>query len=185
MKNWNDIRGVVVYTYGKPNGNYFCSLKDAIIALYRGYYSYWNSRSFISQINNTGLLGGEYTYGRPTDTWHIYDELDLLIPHWKIVEVYNNCSDEELGCWWARKKKFKFRDGPVQGVWHRRGGYHGKGYVWQALKADYFDRFDEELKEYKFKRRHYKDRFNDFVCWERDSNYGERSWKEYRKTRWK
>ncbi len=188
MKNWNKIGAVVVYS-NSPNPKCYASLKDAIVSLNRGYSHYWERVPFIDQINKRGWMTHGDFYIEIGDRYLIRDDLGLLIPHWRIKYEYENLSDQELNDWryWYRNKKnYKFRDGPVPGRGGWRGGSRAAKKLWQAVKADHYDNHDEDLKEYKFKRRNYDHRFAEFIDWDcYHGDWGIRNWKKYRKTQWK
>lgn len=188
MKNWNNIGAVVVYEYGKSNPKWYASLKDAMIDLERGYSSYWEKRPLLDRINKRGWVGSDFW--DCGDRYLIKDDLGLVVPHWKITEVYNNLSYDDINAWrhWAYPPKgYKFRCGPVPGRgYYWRGGSRAAKNLWQAVKADHIDKHDEELKEYRFKRRDYHDRFMEFIDWDcNKSDWRDRNWKRHRNHQWK
>lgn len=190
MKNWNNIGAVVLYSKDNRNGRWFNCLEDAVRTLRRNYWDQidpidvCNVKGYISFSSYTWSTGrvSTYVYG---DQYLIKDDLGLVIPYWKIREVYDNLPALVYRHWRFRGP-YKFRDGPVPGSGGWRGGCRGAKKLWQAVKSDYFDKHDEELSEYKFKRRNYNDRFKEFRNWDRNhSDWRDRNWKSFRKTRWK
>jgi hypothetical protein len=190
MKNWNDIGAVIVYRYSNPNPKWYASLKDAMLDIDRGFRRYWEKTPLLDQINVRGWLRGKEGDGHwfVGDNYLIKDDLGLVIPHWKIVEVYKNLSYDDFNFWkfwYNHKKSYKFRDGSVPGIRCWKPGGRRPQRLWQALKNSHYDEHDENLKEFKFKRRDYGDRFADFVDWERYHQKDQKNWKKFRKTQWK
>lgn len=186
MNNWNEIGAVVVRTYGSLNPKWYASLNDAMIAIARSYSSYWEKIPLLEQINyRGGMMGDGWLISG--DRYVIRDDLGLLIPHWKIVDAYNSLSNDERDRhWYRREKNYKFRNGPVPGIRCYHTGWRKPKKLWQAVKADHYDKHDEELKEYRFKRRDYHDRFMEFIDWDCDKDdWRNRNWKRHRKNQWK
>lgn len=186
MKNWNNIGAVIVYSDG-PNPKWYPSLKDALISLNMGYRIYWEKVPLVDKINKYGRLGEGWLIAG--DRYLIKDDLGLIIPHWKIVDTFNNISCDDLEGWrnWYRRHRpFKFRNGPVPNIrcWH--AGSRAPRKLWQAFRVDHIDKNDEDLKEYKFKRKNHVERFARFRDWDDDHfDWRDRNWKRHRKHQWK
>lgn len=192
MKNWNNIGRVSVEKRDTGSIKHYDSLVEALHVIGLRSIDGVNEEGFIRR--HWMMLGPSSYWSCTGDYFLIRDELGLVIPRWKVVEVFNEIPRDKYG-WPIRHRlyrhyaNFKFRDGPVPGRGGYRGGSRGAKKLWQLLKADHNDKHDEELKEYKFKRRDYGDKFSDFVCWDRydgdHGDYGQRNWKNYRKHQWK
>src|ERR1043166_3327006 len=123
-RNWSQIGSVTVRDY---NGNieWFYSLKSALIwvgernvaALKYGWMRRWE-----------GLWNGQVTYNVDGDHYEFRDECGLLIPLWRIKQEAEWITQREWHPryyrWWSRKR-FVFRQGPVEGIRCWRGGRVG------------------------------------------------------------
>lgn len=188
MKNWNNIGTVSVEMRDTGSINYYDSLIEALYAIRVRGVDDVNEKGFIRR--HWMMLGSASYWSCTGDCYLIRDELGLVIPHWKVVEVFNEIPRDKYGWpinhrFYRRYANFKFRDGPVPGRGGYRGGSRSPQRLWQLIKRDDFDKTDEEMKEYKFKRRDYGDKFADFESWDRYREYHNRNWKRYRKTQWK
>lgn len=189
MKNWNNIGCVSVEKRDSGEIKHYDSLIDALYSLRIRDIDEVNEKGFIRRY--WMQLGSRSYWSCYGDYYLIRDEIGLVIPRWKVVEVFNEIPRDKYGwpinhAWYRRYADFKFRDGPVPGVrcWH--SGSRAPKKLWQAVKEDHYDRHDEELKEYKFKRRDYHDRFWAFKDWDcYHDDWRNRNWKRHRKHQWK
>jgi hypothetical protein len=117
----------------------FETLEQAV--KYIGWYS-------ISEMKNNRFVHGFLRYSEE----YITDELDLKVPQWKLIEVSKQC-----GVYYDyyhyksyRKKKFKFRSGPVENInnrkWHRH--YPNKASFSNIRKIIHLKE-DSDIKDYK------------------------------------
>lgn len=147
MKNWNNVGPVTVVTnYG--NIKYVVdNLFDAVCNI--GPYE-------INRVNNSGIVCTTkfwLIYGR-TDLYVIYDELGLLIPRWKILEVWNSVERNSYG-WPIRKneKNWNFRDGPVPYM-GKRIRRKSKMKIFKNMKQNYhLDELDDDADFHNIKSR--------------------------------
>jgi hypothetical protein len=116
----------------------------------------------------------------------------VIIPPWKIWEVYNNLPYvEPYRASWARRSKFKFRDGPVPGIrcWKASGrGYHRHVFT-QAERREtaFHEHYDEDCIEHQVKIRGKRRHMSIPNSWDdlSYSDYRKKSWKNYRSHQWK
>lgn len=172
---------------------YFNTLRDACYYLgktvldlkYGRLQTYFNDDKWgISKIRGDNLIIIDYNIG------------DVL-PIWLIQECYNNISYEDWKDYRKRTIKSKwlldrillanvnFRNGPIKGIrkfkpshrYHRR-----KCSTTREIRLNQIFE-DEDIKEYKIKgrKRYLPCLWDDLM----DSSYGNRSWKEFRKTQYK
>lgn len=175
----------------------FANLDDAVIRV--GWYRIEECRGRSELGCQTPRLGtsGYPIYGRfdwiGGDPVLFFDEMGLLIPVWKIRERamalrLHYYPKHWFGRWsLGDKGKYTFRDGPVPGIWNRRGGKHRGSHQRLPLYREnsfLFD-FDEEAAEYKIKPRKGRD---EYLLWWDGGDYkreDRRNWKKYRTHQWR
>jgi hypothetical protein len=111
-----------------------------------------------------------------------YDELGLRIPRWRVLETYSSIPKPAKS-----SRRFKYRDGPVEGIrcirggwgWYRRPRTHQQNSVKSALRRD------EEMLEYgiveRAKRRRLPTDWDDIRRYDRR----DRSWKRHRERQYR
>jgi hypothetical protein len=117
----------------------------------------------------------------------LFDELGIRLPL-QVIEHFANITYYPESSWVIkRRKRFKFRNGPVQNL---RGSYRGRRHrrikTFQEHSASDFLEYDEYTIEYRIKSRPCRNHINLVCRWDDlpKSRQGD-GWKNYRKTRWK
>ncbi len=111
----------------------------------------------------------------------LFDEMGMKIPDWKVEEVYKTVPEKK----W-RKRKFKFRDGPVEGVSTRRWGrFWRRIKTTQEIRENEFLAYDDDAIEYNIKARDRRKQYNLPTLWDDRPRHREQNWKRQRKTQWK
>lgn len=114
----------------------------------------------------------------------LVDDLGLVVPLWKIEEVYNQYLYIE---WRRRQKPFVLRNGPVEGIghshWHK-GSYYRRVKTFQEHRSD-FTTEDEDF--YGVKVRCKRNSKNLPNAWDDIPRHccDRKNWKYYRKHQWK
>lgn len=115
----------------------------------------------------------------------------VIIPPWKVMEVYNNLPYvEPYRASWARRPMFKFRDGPVHGIrcWRGGGSYHRRpGTHSERRDTAFHEAYDEDCLEYEVKIRGRRRHKSLPTSWDdlSKSDWKAKSWKNYRSHQWK
>ena len=133
-------------------------------------------------------MSGRVSWSVYGDDYLIKDDLGLVIPRWKIVDVYDNLPTPVYRNW-RHRGPYKFRDGPVPGIrcWKPSGrnNRNGSPKFFQEMKAIVHCEDDEDIRYYKIKVRPQTEKFSNFRDWETPHYQEEKNWKSFRKTRWK
>lgn len=190
---WDNLGEITVKTYdGKQE--VFPDLESAVESLYfssyyradvvqYGYLKYYSNRPEWRE-----------WYGGPGDTKAFFTSEGLMIPVWKVMEVWRtqpHTSRRDNRWYYRRRNKFKFRDGSVEGIrcW-KPGRYRGYRHIQthqEIRENDFLDNYDEDAIEYKVKARGRRRRHNLPTPWDdiRCHSYGRKNWKHFRKHQWK
>ncbi len=181
---WDNLRDVTVKDY---NGNVtrHYDIVDAVRAV--GSYS-------ISRLRGSWLRQPAATYiwlAYQGDSHAFYTAEDIRIPVWKVKEVAQQVEDNPYVPSWRRRRNFKFRDGPVEGIHcHRASRYRGyrKFSTHQERKETAFhEKYDEDCIEYHVKIRGRRKHKSIPTRWDdiRNHSYYKKTWKDYRDHQWK
>jgi len=191
LKNWNNIGPVTVKNYGNGRVYAFKSLEE-----------------FFSMIGFSLLdrIGGEevkkkfdtsltniFKYNRCVV---VFDQHGLIIPVWKIEEVYRvakKSHDDHWGSWRIRDcKHCVHRRDPIPGTSKRRGTYFGSWYkkpkTMAERRAAEALASDEEARYYNVRVRGRRSNHNlpePYDDRPRGDADNRRNWKQNRKTQWK
>jgi len=150
---------------------------------------YWlgKQRRFDSLVEALRFHGGS-TWNHPPTPKYYRDENGIVIPDWKLEEVAaHNAEPPRWIANWARHHPHVFRQGPVPGVWSRRGGRHHRHLATtQERRANEFLRYDDDAIEYGIAARGRRSGYNLPTAWDDipDSRRGD-GWKNYRRTQYR
>ncbi len=185
MQDWKNITHVTVQSVYGGEISHYDTLEEAvrrtgweaISRMNRGHLGYRPLDP--STFGSIAGLGG--------DKFAFYAD-GVYIPIWKVKEVADH-----LGMGYHtyryRRNKFKFRDGPVEGI--------GGGYRWrrsqnvrttqERRENDFLDRFDEDAHEHGIKARPSRSKMSLPNSWDDDGRrwFRQKSWKQYRSTQFK
>lgn len=191
---WDNLGAITVKTFDF-NVKVYPSIEEAVRCLYYGYHAYHNDVIKYGYLRHCfknpdyRLVGAPYATG---DTKIFLTCEGVVIPPWKVMEVYNNLPYvKPYRASWARRSKFKFRDGPVPGIrcWKASGrGYHRHVFT-QAERREtaFHEHYDEDCAEYGVKIRGKRHHMSIPNSWDdlSYSDYRKKSWKNYRSHQWK
>lgn len=191
MKNWKHIDEVTVIDFNR-NKKKYPSLKAAVLDSREyviknlkhgrlGYASIWwttshnnSSRFYDGQRGHYNWKTSEsYDYWCGGDPVIFVDELGMIIPPWKVQEVYNNLENVITNKWrvWGRRGRFS--------------NYYRYPKTLQEIRENIYFEEDEYTKHYniKFRRR----RSYIPTAWDDRArkDIRDRSWKKHRKHQWK
>ena len=187
---WDNLGEITIKTWDLQVKTYH-SLDEAVRTLYYGYYEYgrdvikYGYLRYIS--NNPEARLNALTAG---DTKIFLTCEGVIIPPWKIMEVYNNLP-YVAPYRYRSGGRFTFRHGPVEGIrcWRASGrGYHRRVFS-QAERREtaFHERYDEDCLEYEVRIRGKRRHKNIPTLWDdlSLSDYRKKSWKNYRSHQWK
>lgn len=194
-KCWDNLGAVTIKTWDGKQETY-ASLEEAVS---RGlWFSSYDPRhgdriqyGFLKHYNPNPLYR-DWDFGKG-DTKVFLTAEGLTIPTWKVMEAYNNepHSKRRGSRGWRRGGKFKFRQGPVEGIrcW-KAGGYRGHRWIGthqEIRENDFVQHYDEDAEDYGIKVRGRRRRGNLPTPWDdlNVSDWRAKSWKNYRKHQWK
>lgn len=125
--------------------------------------------------------------------WYVVvDELDLIVPPWKVMErAYQLRVFDRTHWYWGYRVKGKrtyvFRQGVVPGTGHSGGRYYcwyrKSNHVMVDIRQNAWDACDEDLEDYPQLR--LRDRDLPIDSWDRHRNKPRKSWKNHRKTQYR
>lgn len=202
--DWSKIQGVLVLFRDREVREY-ASLKEAVIDVGyvtikdlndRDFIQTWVERTWVPRYYFTnGQSGGGYYRGGYWGSGNacIFTTTEgIRIPVWKLQEAaLNFCPWKQKYYRYYWQRKFKFRDGPVEGIrcW-KAGRYHG--YRWikthqERRETAFHEKYDEDCKEYGVKIRGRRKHKSIPTRWDdiRNYSYYKKSWKDYRGHQWK
>jgi hypothetical protein len=112
----------------------------------------------------------------------------VVIPPWKVMEVYKNLPWKEQKSW--RYGNYKFREGSVPGIRCWRGGrgyYRRPGTFGERRETAFHEQYDEDCLEYEVKIRGRRRHKSLPTSWDDIglSDWKKKSWKNYRSHQWK
>lgn len=185
-KYWKNLGQVTVHG---PNGRktYSC-LEAAVRAV--GYHACSSLKYGHPTVRRPYvLLGQERWLTSVTGDDHVFYTQEGIVIHPEKVKEYAEqfCDDKYYR--YYRRKKFKFRQGPVEGIrcW-RPGRYYRPIRTTQERRENAYLKYDEDAVEYEVKARPSRSKDSLPNAWD-DIPYskwwGRKSWKRYRKTQWR
>lgn len=144
--------------------------------------SWGSTRRFDSIVEAVHFYARRF-YGSPLMR-HLLDQDGLYIPAWKIEEVARLNPLPSYRRW---NRRFVYRQGPVEGIWNRRGRrcYRRVATSPERRENDFLF-YDEEAVDSGVQVRGKRQRANLPSAWD-DINHSRRGdgWKQYRKTQYR
>lgn len=211
MHHYNDkdlgevtvVRGPSFLNWGVQHnidGKTYASIEEAVLGI--GYHNIMALRDSPhlggfrdSVVDNRGRYQRVPTYCQGGDGVHVFDELGLRVPAWKLQEVADNIPNDVWNHphrYWRRKAHAKpehFRKLPVPGTRKYRGGRGYCRYIktHQEIRENDFLDYDEDALEYGIKARGNRRRHNLPTVWDDPyrSDVRSNNWKRHRSTQWK
>lgn len=184
--DWSNLRDVVVKDHKREITHY----KD-IVAAIRDVGTYWVLRLRGDMLRPK--TESRYDYLAYIGDTHIfYTAEGIRIPVWKLHEVAQVVANEEqtrrIRRW--RHRRFKFRQGPVEGIrcWRGGGGWFRDFSTQQEIREnDFLNNYDEEAREYNIKSRGRRRRGAIPTKWDdyTRSDWGHNNWKRQRRHQYK
>lgn len=158
-----------------------------------------SAKAFVTSRTGQNIRGsfGDSTVfnnvGNPDKDWFgilyrylLLDENELIIPMWKIEELYIQYPVPFRS--WRRKVPYKFRCDPVPGIRGRWscGSWYKRPRTLQEMRAAVALEHDEDTREYHIKPRRSRPNVpNSYWDMQRSDVRNCKSWKSVRKTQWK
>ncbi len=187
---WDNLGEITVKTFDF-NVKVYPSIEEAVRCLYYGYHAYHNDVIKYGYLRHCfknpdyRLVGPPYATG---DTKIFLTCEGVIIPPWKVLEVYNNLPWKEQKSW--RYGSYKFREGSVPGIRCWRGGrgyYRRPGTFGERRETAFHEQYDEDCIEYEVKIRGRRRHKSLPTSWDDIglSDWKKKSWKNYRSHQWK
>ena len=183
MRNWSIRGSVTLRDYVKKQDTTFVS-----------------AEAFITSRLGQNIRGGFAdatvlnNVGNPDQHWFgvlyrylLLDDSGLIIPVWKIEELYRQYPVEFRG-YWSRKQNYRFRYDPVPGIRGRWscGSWYKRPKTRQEMRAAVALERDEDAREYHIKARRSRPNIpNSYWDMQRGDVRNRRNWKSTRKNQWK